>query len=67
MRFACEACGCPSIRLPEDFRDDVQLSCKGCGQSLGTWAEFKSRTKTLILSECRDEPLQRRSSDDLPP
>jgi len=66
MKYACEVCGCPSLKLPEEFRNDVQLHCKGCGRQLGTWAEFRERAKALIMAE-RDglESGPRRSSDPL--
>ena len=66
MKYACEVCGCPSLKLPEEFRNDVQLHCKGCGRQLGTWAEFRERAKALIIAE-RDglESGARRSSDPL--
>jgi hypothetical protein len=66
VKYACEACGCPTICLPDEFRDDVELRCRGCRQHLGTWAEFRERVKALIMAE-RDglQPGPKTSSDPL--
>ena len=66
VRYACEGCGCPTIFLPDEFRDDAQLCCRGCGQYLGTWAEFRERVKALIAAERHGlEPGPKTSSDPL--
>jgi hypothetical protein len=51
MKYACEACGCPTISLPKEFRDDAELRCRGCQRYLGTWADFRERVKALITAE----------------
>lgn len=49
--FACEACGSPAIMLPEALGDGSIICCSGCGDQLGTWGAFKSRTKQLIMAD----------------
>ncbi|HEX2554871.1 MAG TPA: hypothetical protein VHL98_14315 [Microvirga sp.] len=51
MRFACESCGHPAVSLPAELRPDGVVRCQGCGASVGTWAEFKTRATQAILHE----------------
>ncbi len=49
--FACEACGSPSIMLPETLTDGAAIHCSGCGHELGTWGAFRERAKRLIMAD----------------
>lgn len=64
VRYACTGCGCPSICLPDEFSDDAELRCRGCGQHVGTWAEFRERVQALIAAERDGRKLERKASSD---
>ena len=51
MPFACSACGCPSVVLPEELQDEALVRCQRCTSPLATWAVFKARTTQVILAE----------------
>jgi hypothetical protein len=51
MPFACSACGCPSVVLPEELVDEALVRCQRCTSPLATWAVFKARTTQAILVE----------------
>ncbi len=51
MPFACSACGCPSVVLPEELVDEALVRCQRCTSPLATWAVFKARTTQTILAE----------------
>lgn len=53
MPFACSACGCPSVVLPEALRDEALVRCQRCNSPLATWAGFKARTTQVILAETK--------------
>jgi hypothetical protein len=55
MPFACSACGCPSVVLPEKLVDDALVHCQRCNSVLATWAVFKTRTTQIILAETQGE------------
>ncbi len=55
MPFACSACGCPSVVLPEKLVDDALVHCQRCNSVLATWAVFKARTTQTILAEMRGD------------
>lgn len=67
VQFACEACGSPSVAPPRTFRDDAAIACKRCGAKIGTWGDFKERTRRIILAELDGErDLCGASADPLP-
>jgi len=48
---ACEHCRSPSITFPNEINDAAVLYCAGCEASVGTWYDFKERTRAVILGE----------------
>lgn len=48
----CGDCEGISIRLPEWPRDDDEVFCPGCGQSLGTIGQLRE----LLVAALSDEP-----------
>ena len=61
--FACERCGCPAVKLPEELSPEAMVSCRACNQPIATWEVFKERMTQIIVAEtgrpqtARQDPL----------
>lgn len=52
--FLCEVCGSPSVSLPARLDADSPVCCSGCGQRLGSWADYRRAVSSLIIEHARD-------------
>jgi len=57
-RFACSACGSPSIVLPAVLADEAVVSCGRCQSAMGSWLGYKSYVSRSIHAEYEAVPAQ---------
>lgn len=51
--FHCEACGSPSVSLPDRLEADSPVRCSGCGRPLGSWSDYRRAVSSVILKDAQ--------------
>ena len=54
-RFGCKACGALDVHIPQWSREDMVITCGGCGATLGTIGELRDLLHAA-LEDDEDQP-----------
>ncbi|MFG1461773.1 hypothetical protein V5F77_02655 [Xanthobacter sp. DSM 24535] len=58
VKFDCKVCGGTILTLSDGEADDSTVTCKACGQVLGTWRDIKAKAqddaKAILADRARD-------------
>ncbi len=55
VAVGCSCCGGGRIEFRGEPRDDAEVFCLDCGESLGDWAEVKEQARAAVADALRDD------------